>query len=831
MVCLPGSTACQRPNTLTATNIGATTALLGWTQSTTDITQWEVIVLPHGSPHPQPSDSGTLTSANPYLATGLTGGTMYTYYVRAICPSGGTSNWTQGLDFNTLPANDECANAVDVSVNLFNGCAQIAHGSLHGATASTPALPASCSGTADDDVWFKFVATNSYLNVTLRNPYPASNDLRLSVYMGNCGSLILMNCSTYSSMPVTGLVVGQTYYVRVYSLAATPVTTEFDLCITTPSTCATASPVCGVQNYPNTTGIASLGQIGCLFSSPNPTFFTVKITNSGSVKLLLTQSEFGSTTPNLDVDYAAWGPFTSPGTMCSGISAPTFSCSYSSAAAETFNIPNAVAGEYYILLITNFSNDPGYINVTVDPTSTGSIDCSGIRLEAFLDANGNNIKDAGEVNFTLGQFNYEANNDGNVHQAQSSTGIYTIYDAAISNTYDLGYSVLPEYASVYNASTAYSNAAISTTQMSVYEFPVTSTQSFSDLSVALTPSNAPRAGNGYQNTIVYTNNGNQPIASGTITFNHDPATSISNISQAGTSAIANGFTYVFSNLQPFESRSITINLSVPAIPAVSIGQLLTNTVSGAIVGTDFLPSNNSSNSTQAIIAAYDPNDKTEAHGGKIAFSSFGANDYLYYTVRFENVGNTSATNIKITDLLDSQIDENSFVMVNATHDYTLDRVGRNLIWHFNGINLPVSVANSQTGKGSLTFKVKLKPGFAIGDIVPNSAEIYFDANPSVITNTFLTEFVSSLANQTFDAGSVSIYPNPANTVINISLQNPAGTISKICVYDIVGKSVKKAADISASEFTVDVSDLSKGMYLIEIETASGSRIVKKLIKE
>ena len=56
--------------------------------------------------------------------------------------------------------------------------------------------------------------------------------------------------------------------------------------------------------------------------------------------------------------------------------------------------------------------------------------------------------------------------------------------------------------------------------------------------------------------------------------------------------------------------------------------------------------------------------------------------------------------------------------------------------------LPVSVANTMTGKGYITFKIKPKPGYAVGDIIPNNASIYFDFNPAIITNTFQTEFVA-----------------------------------------------------------------------------------------
>jgi gliding motility-associated-like protein len=108
-----------------------------------------------------------------------------------------------------------------------------------------------------------------------------------------------------------------------------------------------------------------------LFTSPNPRFFIIEVTQSGPINYLLTQSSPGSATPNLDVDYAAWGPFTNSDVMCNGIPLPsppltglTTGCSYSAAATETFNIPNAQAGQFYVILITNFSNQPGVITLT-----------------------------------------------------------------------------------------------------------------------------------------------------------------------------------------------------------------------------------------------------------------------------------------------------------------------------------------------------------------------------------------------------------------------------------------------------------------------------------
>jgi hypothetical protein len=119
-----------------------------------------------------------------------------------------------------------------------------------------------------------------------------------------------------------------------------------------------------------------LGTIGCLGSSPNPTYFTIQVGTSGPISFELTQSSPGSATPNLDVDYAAWGPFTSQAAGCAaGIPFITpvntnpsgdpqdHGCSFNAASIEQFNIPNALAGQFYIILITNYSNQSGSISL------------------------------------------------------------------------------------------------------------------------------------------------------------------------------------------------------------------------------------------------------------------------------------------------------------------------------------------------------------------------------------------------------------------------------------------------------------------------------------
>lgn len=831
---------CLKPSDLILVDRTQTSATVSWTENS-NATSWEIIAVPFGSPAPNPTTQGQTVSSNPTTIMGLTPGTTYSLYVRSLCLTTGFSFWSTLLSVTTLISNDECDNAIVVPVN-YNNCAQVTPGRLNGATASNIGLNTPCIGTADDDVWFQFVATNSDIIASLQNVTGTTTNLNMALYSGTCGNLTQLFCSNANSTSLvnSNLIAGQTYYLRVYSNTNTPQTTSFNLCITTPSTCVGGESICGVNNYANSTGIPSLGSIGCLTSSPNPTYFTIKISQSGSVNMVLTQSTIGGGTANIDVDYAAWGPFQSQSSACSAISngmepgiggnttTQSTGCSYSASPTEHFNIPNAIAGEYYIILITNFSNQPGFINVAVEDTSTGAIDCSGIRMIAFIDDNANGTKETNEAYFPLGQFQYEINN-GTVHNITSPSGVYSIYDDSPANSYDLNYTIDSNYANAYNVTATYSNVIVTAGGMTTYNFPITILQNYTDLGVTIVPMTAPRAGTTYKNKIVFTNNGTQTIASGMLTYSVNPGNAVTNISVSGTTATPNGFTYGFTNLLPFESRTIIVTISVPAIPAVALGQLLTNTANIVPPTGDVLVDNDSSLATQAVIAAYDPNDKMESHGEEILFSSFTADDYLEYTIRFENTGNAGAINVQVTDELDSQLDETTLIMMDASHNYILDRVGSSLVWNFANIMLPVSVPDTEIGKGYIHFKIKPKPGYAIGDIIPNTANIYFDTNPAITTNTFNTEFVSALGTPSFSSKDILMYPNPANQSVTIDLSQSAENLSEIVFFDVVGKRVKVVNSLGEKQMTVNVSDLSKGIYLIEIQTENQLKTIKKLM--
>jgi hypothetical protein len=131
------------------------------------------------------------------------------------------------------PVNDDCAGALALTVNSDLACGLTTPGTINLATAS-PEDPAACSGTEDDDVWFSFVATATSHQIDLINIANGTTDLYHSLWEGGCGSLTLVSgsCSDPNSSTPSGLTIGNTYYLRVYSWTSTTgQTTTFDVCI------------------------------------------------------------------------------------------------------------------------------------------------------------------------------------------------------------------------------------------------------------------------------------------------------------------------------------------------------------------------------------------------------------------------------------------------------------------------------------------------------------------------------------------------------------------------------------------------------------------------
>jgi gliding motility-associated-like protein len=139
------------------------------------------------------------------------------------------------------------------------------------------------------------------------------------------------------------------------------------------SSCATANPFCtsvGATFPAATSTTAEVGpNYGCLFSQPNPAWYYLQVDQTGNIDIELTNSAGN------DIDFICWGPYPNAGAGCYPTNTGV-DCSFSGTAnPEIVNIPNAQNGDFYLLMITNFSGTATNITAT-QSGGTGSTDCS-----------------------------------------------------------------------------------------------------------------------------------------------------------------------------------------------------------------------------------------------------------------------------------------------------------------------------------------------------------------------------------------------------------------------------------------------------------------------
>ena len=151
----------------------------------------------------------------------------------------------------------------------------------------------------------------------------------------------------------------------------------FTLNVFSQTTCSTSAAFCANNTSGSTfaagvnNGSAAAGpDYGCLFTQPNPAWYYFQVAQNGNIVIGIGGTGGG------DVDFICWGPFTSPTGNCGNLTAGnTVDCSYSSSATETCTINNAIAGQYYVLLLTNYSNNPQNINFN-QVGGSGATNCS-----------------------------------------------------------------------------------------------------------------------------------------------------------------------------------------------------------------------------------------------------------------------------------------------------------------------------------------------------------------------------------------------------------------------------------------------------------------------
>jgi uncharacterized repeat protein (TIGR01451 family) len=240
---------------------------------------------------------------------------------------------------------------------------------------------------------------------------------------------------------------------------------------------------------------------------------------------------------------------------------------------------------------------------------------------------------------------------------------------------------------------------------------------------------------------------------------------------------------------------------------------------------------------QQILNSHDPNDKSVKPSGITNQHFVRSTDELEYLIRFQNTGNDTAFIVKITDIISAEMDMASFTMAGASHNYTYISEGNKVTWTLNNILLPDSSKNQLASNGFVKYKIKPKSTITQGAIIENTANIYFDFNPPVTTNT-----TSNIINDSYELRLstqnilpsiqekivISVYPNPTNAQ---SLVNAGKELNgTIQISTMQGIEVLRIPMVMGKG-TIDKSILENGIYIVRVSDEKGVSGSVKLVVE
>ena len=236
----------------------------------------------------------------------------------------------------------------------------------------------------------------------------------------------------------------------------------------------------------------------------------------------------------------------------------------------------------------------------------------------------------------------------------------------------------------------------------------------------------------------------------------------------------------------------------------------------------------------AVIGAYDPNDKQAFPIGLHSEHFMEPNTSIEYKIRFQNTGNDTAFVVRIEDRLSSYLDWTSVQGGASSHPYRMElKEDGLLIFNFENILLPDSTTNLEASQGFVKFRVHQLVDNALGTVIENTADIYFDINEAVVTNTVfhtlgLNFITTSTINTIAPDLDLTVAPNPFSDFTIFTLKGKNVEAGQFELYDITGRLIQQHS-FSNNQFRLQRNGLPGGAYFFRLKNTKGILANGKLL--
>jgi hypothetical protein len=353
-----------------------------------------------------------------------------------------------------------------------------------------------------------------------------------------------------------------------------------------------------------------------------------------------------------------------------------------------------------------------------------------------------------------------------------------------------------------------------------------------DLRVFITNHPNPRPGFNEHLYVVYQNIGTN-VMNGYVELNYDSNYTFIQSTPTQDSIGPNYLGWNVYNLAPGAQGFFDVETNLPATVALGT-QLESTAMINPFIGdtTDF---DNFDTLRQTVVGGYDPNYLEVIPEGDIAPSFVAAQNYLYYIIHFQNTGTADAINVRTENQIDTNLFVSSLEVIAASHPYTFSLSNANLLkFNFNNIHLPDSGTNMSASNGFIIYRIKPKNNLVIGNEIKNTASIFFDFNPAVITNTTTTKVGIATSFNSVNNNALNkliIHPNPVyGDQAFVSFNSQINGEGYLRLYDLFGKLIlTKKVKINKDTNNIEFSShsIQKGVYLLNL--TFGDKSLKSIL--
>lgn len=514
--------------------------------------------------------------------------------------------------------------------------------------------------------------------------------------------------------------------------------------------------------------------------------------------------------------------------------------------ATTQTASNLGVGKYFVKV--KAANGCQYYSncndIVIDNNATSDACYCTIKGKVYHDANNNCTLDASETGIEnimmhLNGHGYSFTDANGDYSFQAPTGTYTL-SQEVKSIYPMSSCQTKTYTVNVTASSGctqtfnFADSLIPTHDL----FLATMSESGS----AIVP------GEIYTQRVLIKNLGNVVEANGKIGYSHDNQLTLNSTTStlAMTTSTRIDQSSSFPSLNPGGIVNNLINYVVPTNIPINTKIIFQDTVAKAIpLVTEWLedmsPWNNVNYYTGVVVSSYDPNSKEvipQGTGEKGIIPK--ETQQLTYTIHFQNLGTYFAKKVELIDTLDLDLDIGSLTPIASSHKFTTNVNENGVIsFLFDKIYLPCEKDGGKASNGFITYAINLKKDLAIGTEIKNFADIYFDYNTPVRTNTAINTIekiatAPSAVTDIVDELEFSLYPNPASERFNISVKSQkSAEDASMSIYDLTGKQIylwtgRLIKGVNSKEYTTE--NIPSGIYIINLNM-NGEKLERKLVIE